>query len=127
MSERQLWYAIQLMQILALGLIKIAALSFYRRIFCPLKPSILNTTIWILICLTVTWTITCIITYVAACGSHPSAAWEGNIPYVLYCGKNTLPFEEAYAISDFVLDVFVLATPIPSVRSTYNIALGQGR
>ena len=114
------------MQILALGLIKIAALSFYRRIFCPHKSSILNTTIWVLIYLTIAWTVGCIISYVAACGSHPSAAWEGNIPYVLYCGKNTLPFEEAYAISDFALDVFVLAIPIPSVWSNFPTSLGRG-
>lgn len=108
------------MQILALGLIKTAALSFYRRIFCPQKPSVLNSIIWALICLTVTWTIACIAAYVAACGSHPAAAWAGNVPYVLYCGKQTLPFEEAYAASDFVLDVFVLVTPIPSVRYTFS-------
>lgn len=34
-----------------------------------------------------------------------------------YCYR-TLVFEEAYAISDFILDILVLVIPLPSVRGT---------
>ena len=54
--------------------------------------------------LTIVWALAFIIAYVAACGTHPTAAWESQTSYLQYC-ITLLQFEEAYAISDFVLDV----------------------
>ena len=67
--------------------------------------------------LTVGWAVALIITYVTACGTHPAAAWESEISYVRYC-KSSLHWEEAFAISDFILDLLVLTLPLPLVRSS---------
>ena len=64
--------------------------------------------------LTIGWALAFIIAYVTACGAHPAAAWESQMSYLQYCLK-TLQFEEAYAISDFILDVIVLLLPLPLV------------
>ena len=116
LTRYQLLFAIQILQIPALALIKSAAFSFYRRIFCPHRQGALNSLLGGLIILTVGWGVAMIITYVTACGTHPAAAWESEISYVRYC-KSTLHWEEAFAISDFILDVLVLIIPLPLVWS----------
>ena len=75
---------------------------------------ILKQAIWILIGLTTIWAVGFLSYYVAACDSHPDAAWGGLLPFAQYCIK-TEKYEEAYAISDFLLDTFVLMIPLPSV------------
>ena len=55
-----------------------------------------------------------IIAYVTGCGAHPAAAWESQVSYFQNCLK-TSQFEDAYAISDFILDVIVLVLPLPRV------------
>lgn len=64
--------------------------------------------------LTTVWALAFIIAYVTACGTHPAAAWESQMSYLQYCIKS-LQFEEAYAISDFILDVIVIVLPLPLV------------
>ena len=64
--------------------------------------------------LTIVWVLAFVIAYVTACGTHPAAAWESQMSYLQYCIKS-LQFEEAYAISNFILDVIVLALPLPLV------------
>ena len=110
----QLLYAIQILQIPALALIKCAAFYFYSRIFCPHRRSTLSYLLWGLISLTTVWAVAFIIAYVTACGTHPAAAWESQMSYLQYCIRS-LQFEEAYAISDFILDVIVLILPLPLV------------
>ncbi|KAL8782484.1 MAG: hypothetical protein Q9195_009633 [Heterodermia aff. obscurata] len=102
--------------ILDLAIIKIAALAFFRRVFCTHRPSLLDTIIRTLIFLIVIWAIAFIIFYASACGNHPTAAWEGNAGGVipLSC-RITAQFEEAYAITDFAFDLLVLVVPIPSI------------
>ena len=116
-NNGQLWFVIQLVQIPTLALIKVAALCFYRRLFVTSRGRLLNKIIWAIIILTTAWAISFIAFYVAACGSHVKAAWGGYLPFSQYC-LTTERFEEAYAISDFMLDTFVLIVPIPSVCST---------
>ena len=82
---------------------------------------ILKQIIWILIALTTMWAVGFLTYYVAACGSHPDAAWGGLLPFAQYCIK-TERFEEAYAISDFLLDTFVLIVPLPSVSAPSDFA-----
>ena len=100
---------------------KVAALAFYKRLFVT-STGILNRAIWILIILTTIWAIGFVTYYAAACGSHPDAAWGGLLPFAQYCIKTEL-FEEAYAISDFLLDTFVLIIPLPSVNAVFNSVL----
>ena len=116
--DLQLIYALQMLQILDLALIKIAALSFFRRVFCICRPSLLNSIIWGLIFLIIAWAIAFITFYASACGNHPNAAWggqmEGNVSFARYC-LITEPVMQAYAITDFFFDFLVLLVPIPSV------------
>ncbi|KAF7889887.1 uncharacterized protein EAF02_002302 [Botrytis sinoallii] len=115
----KLWYNIQILQIWALASIKTAAIFFYRRIFVPsARNSVLN---WILlgsIGIIIAWAIGFTAFSVAACGSHLTAAWSGYIGFATYCLR-TEKFEQAYAISDFLLDTFVLAVPLPSIWSLH--------
>ncbi|CAG8955511.1 hypothetical protein HYFRA_00009463 [Hymenoscyphus fraxineus] len=113
----KLIYALQIIQLVALSIIKITALAFYRRVFCSVRPSPMNTIIWILIIITTAWGIGFIGFYAGGCGRHPAAAWQGNLPFLEYCIDLTPKFEKSFAISDFILDTFVLAVPLPSVGS----------
>ncbi|CAG8979098.1 hypothetical protein HYALB_00000229 [Hymenoscyphus albidus] len=119
-----LLYAIQHIQILALTLIKLSALAFYRRIFCAVKPSPLNYIIWTLIGLCVAWAIAFVSFYAASCGSHPQATWQGIFPFIQYCLVLSEKFEESFAISDFILDTLVLVVPLPSI---WSLKITQGR
>ncbi len=47
------------------------------------------------------------------CGTHFSALWDGT--YRQYCTLS-FPFLYGLAVSDFLLDVWILALPIPGVR-----------
>ncbi|KAM3080819.1 hypothetical protein ACMFMG_004773 [Clarireedia jacksonii] len=120
----KLVFALQILQLFALTLIKCSALAFYRRVFCTVRPSLLNTVIWILIIITTAWGIGFIGFYAGSCGSHPSAAWQGNIPFIKYCRDITPKFEQAFAASDFILDSFVLIIPIPSI---WHLRMTKGR
>lgn len=74
----------------------------------------------------VAWVISFVVFYSLSCGSHLSALWGGDLSFVEYCVKLTEKFEEAYAISDFILDSLVLLVPLPSVsRSTFPKARGR--
>ncbi|KAF4635034.1 hypothetical protein G7Y89_g3062 [Cudoniella acicularis] len=115
----KLWFIIQLIQISALSIIKVAALFFYRRIFvASTRSNILNRIIWILMTIIFLWGIGFTAFYIVACGSHVPAAWSGFIGFATYC-LDTEKFEEAYAISDFLIDTFVLAIPLPSIWSLH--------
>ena len=103
------------MQIVALAIIKIAALQFYRRIFVT-RNGTLNKIIWTLQALIVVWCIGFFGYYPGACDSHPEAAWSGYVGFAQYCIKSE-KFEQAFGISDFLLDTAVLVVPLPSVRN----------
>jgi hypothetical protein len=118
----QLWFIIHILQIPALASIKIAALFFYRRIFVTSsKQRVLNWITWILIVIIIIWGMGFTGYYIGACDSHILAAWSGYLGFATYCLKTEL-FEQAYAVSDFMLDTMVLVIPLPSVRITYNTA-----
>lgn len=46
------------------------------------------------------------------CGTHFSAAWDGN--YEKYCTLS-FPYLYGFAISDFLLDIWILSLPVPRV------------
>ncbi|KAL8830371.1 MAG: hypothetical protein Q9191_001481 [Dirinaria sp. TL-2023a] len=112
--ESQLLEAFQFIQILTLGAIKLGALFFYRRIFCPhgnyTSFGIVNT---IAIVTIILWTMSMFIMNALQCGSHISALWASTASvYVKYC-THTFPFEEGFSVSNFLLDLFILLLPIP--------------
>ncbi|KAF4628103.1 hypothetical protein G7Y89_g10045 [Cudoniella acicularis] len=116
-------FSIQILQLIELSFIKCSALAFYRRVFCSIRPSILNTVIWVLMSLTVAWAVSFIIFYTTTCGTHLDASWEGDIPFLKYCINSAEKFYKAFAISDFILDTLVLLVPIPSVRALLHFVV----
>lgn len=48
------------------------------------------------------------------CGTHFSALWTSRSDYLKYCGA-AHPYLLSLSISDFLLDIWILALPIPQV------------
>lgn len=112
-AELTLWqceFAFNIMAPLALGLIKLSVLCFYRRIFRGRVFNILN---WILIALVVLWTLGFFLVQVFDCRNHFSTNW-GTLSQLQKCLSS---FNQllAYSISDVIIDVFILALPVPLV------------
>lgn len=55
------------------------------------------------------------------CGTHFSALWDGN--YEKYCTLS-FPFLYGLAVSDFLLDIWILSLPVPRVLRL-NAALSK--
>lgn len=51
------------------------------------------------------------------CGTHFSALWDGS--YLQYC-TISFPFLYGLAVSDFLLDVWILALPIPRIMQLHT-------
>lgn len=60
------------------------------------------------------WLVTFVLLAGFECSTHFSALWDGT--YGKYC-TISFPYLYGLAISDFLLDVWILALPIPSVCS----------
>jgi hypothetical protein len=90
-----------------------AALLFYYRIFCAeVKRNAQHTIIVVFMVITVLWTIAMTIMNGLQCGTHISALW--NSDFLKYC-IYVYPFEEGFAISNFLLDLFIILIPLPKV------------
>ena len=50
------------------------------------------------------------------CGSHFSMLWADVSQYIEYC-IYVFPFVMGFAISNFLLDLLILALPLPKVRT----------
>lgn len=113
----QLLEAFQFIQILALGCIKLGALFFYRRIFSTGNGlGSFNTVLYLCMTIIVLWTIAMTVMNALQCGSHVSALWTTEVSaYLEYC-IYAFPFLTGFAISNFLLDLLVLAVPLPKVR-----------
>ncbi|MCJ1373636.1 hypothetical protein MMC20_004864 [Loxospora ochrophaea] len=90
-TRKALW-AIELMQIPALGCTKLSFLFFYRRIFRQGKGKIFDV-------LTIT---------------RPSSYWGSLADNAEYCVPISV-LQNAYAISDFLLDVIIISFPMPLI------------
>ena len=113
----QTYYAFELVQTPTYGFIKVAALVFFRRIFC-VKGSRdwFNTTTLVMIVVIVLWTVAFEVLAASQCGTHPSALWSGSTKYFEYCSI-ALPYLLSFSVSDFITDVMILIVPIPMIWS----------
>ena len=112
-AELTIWqceYAFNIMAPLALGLIKLSVLCFYRRIFRGRVFDIIN---WTLIALVVLWTLGFFLVQVFDCRTHFSTNW-GTLRQLQKC-LDTFSQFLAYTVSDVIIDVFILALPVPLV------------
>lgn len=102
-------YAYQLLGTIGLWVIKLSVLFFYRRIFSVGALRIVNT---VFMCLTVAWGLAFTFTVAFQC-TPVSTLWnEFEIEYGNACIK-VQDFYLAVAISDLILDIMILALPIP--------------
>jgi len=102
---------------LCLACTKISVLFFYRRIFCVHGRRetfyVLTTgTIGVVVC----WLIAFEFSGWFQCGSHISALWDGS--YLEYC-THSFPYLYGLAISDFLLDIWILVLPFPQILNLH--------
>ena len=111
LKQSQCEYAFNIMSPLALGLIKLSILFFYRRIFRGRLFDWLN---WSLIISVMLWTLGFFLTQVFDCGTRFATNWGllADLEKCLSTFKQLL----AYSISDVIIDVFIVLLPLPLVR-----------
>lgn len=109
--ELQCRYSSELVTTLNLGIIKISILLFYRRLFIVKSFAIASA---IMIGVVAAWTAAFEAAMIAQC-SPPRLFWElFEIDYTPHC-INVQMMYLGLAASDLILDVTVLAFPIPMV------------
>jgi hypothetical protein len=113
----EMFFAFDIFAVLSMGLTKISALFFFKRIFCTgHKKEVFNYITIGSVIIIVLWMIAFLIMSFFECGTHISAEWTSDAAVAAkYCTHN-YPVLEGLAISDFLLDIFVLLLPIPKVR-----------
>ena len=96
---------------------KMSALFFYRRIFCVGQAGqserIFNVATIISLVIVGCWLVTFDFLEGFQCGTHFSALWDGT--WHKYCHL-TFPYLYGLTVSNLLLDVWILALPIPLVR-----------
>ena len=118
-----MFFAFDIFAVLCMGLTKISALFFFRRVFFTgHKREIFNYIAIASIGVVSLWMIAFLIMSFFECGTHISAEWTSDTKIAAkYCTHN-YPVLEGLAISDFLLDFWILILPIPKVRC-YPISL----
>jgi len=102
------YYAYVIIFILAIGLVKISVLLFYRRIF--VNKGFRQISLGLLV-LMILWTTAFFLARTFTCGTHFTAFWESGPAIAKYCFSYQ-DIEFGFAISDVVTDLMVLATPL---------------
>ena len=114
LTVTQVEYAVQLMHPLALGCIKASFMMFYRRIFCAGQRTWFSIfTSFMLIIITL-WSLTFCLAFIFRCGTHFWANWNTIMSLIVYCPA-AFGVQEAFAISDFIMDIMVILAPVPAV------------
>lgn len=114
----QVEFAFELMQVLALGFVKLSVLFFYRRIFCTIQGGAFDHINKIMIVISIAWMVAFFFSHLFSCGTSFYAQW-GSIEDTLVHCKGSLLMENAFGISDFVTDAMVLVLPIPKVMKSF--------
>ncbi|OAA44135.1 hypothetical protein NOR_03863 [Metarhizium rileyi] len=114
-SSAKTQLALNLLSIASLGFVKLSALFFYKRIFCVAgRKATFNIIVLASIVTVICWMVTYEFLIGFQCGTHIEALWNGTGPK--YC-TSQWPGILSQAISDFLLDFWVLLLPIyPIVR-----------
>lgn len=113
--------AFSLLVICCLGLTKLSALFFYKRIFCVGgRKAILNIIVTASLVIVALWLVTFLFILGFQCGTHFSSQWKGNS--IKYCWR-VYPLLLASTISDTILEVWVLALPIYPVCRLPSITI----
>jgi hypothetical protein len=101
----------QIITIPALGAVKLSALFFYYRIFCPHKNGPTRLVIFSVILIVILWTLFNLCVAVFACGTNVKLFFGGPSAKCI----NILLWLYTLSITDLITDVMVLVLPIPLV------------
>ncbi|OAQ59465.2 hypothetical protein VFPPC_14778 [Pochonia chlamydosporia 170] len=100
---------------LTLGMTKLSAVCFYRRIFCfGSHRDALNCITMIFIFLVLVWTVTFIVVPLSLCG--PLKCIDRDIRHATQFDRYASYFK-GFSVSDSILDVAVLVLPLPKIWS----------
>lgn len=113
-----------MLQVLALGCVKLSFLFFYRRVFTTGTSTWFSKTTTSLIIVVLGWTIAFFFALLFACKGNWSAWWGSVLDLSTKCVQ-TLKLELALVTSDFVTDVLIMVLPIPMVRLEQDTTLRE--
>ncbi|MCJ1227625.1 hypothetical protein MMC12_004281 [Toensbergia leucococca] len=114
-SAEAIEWAVQLMQVLQLGFVKLSFIFFFRRIFSVGKASRFNQFAMGMIVLIILWTMAFFFSILFACRGHLSAWWRDTHAQVTISCINVLVFEQGYPAADCIMDFMIIAMPIPMI------------
>jgi hypothetical protein len=112
----QITWAFELIQIPALGLVKLSFTYFYRRVFCTgtgparIVEYVTVALIWII----VAWTTSFFFAFLFISDVNFAAWWTSIKTVKKYCGK-FLELQLGYSMSDFITAVIVFVLPLPTI------------
>ena len=69
------------------------------------------------------WAIAFFLIDIFACGGHVTASWGSLEEQSKYCDTIGYTSEEGFAVSDLIIDIFVIASPLPLVSGSYPSVL----
>ncbi|ORY16642.1 hypothetical protein BCR34DRAFT_597641 [Clohesyomyces aquaticus] len=118
--SKKIEFAVILLSIITLSLVKLSFLFFYGRIFIYDRGNLRsarNVCIGILIGFVILWCLGFSITYLSACRADFSAHWSSK-SFETKC-TNTFWMLYGLAISDFIMDCLIIILPIPIIWQLY--------
>ncbi|APA06872.1 predicted protein [Sclerotinia sclerotiorum 1980 UF-70] len=104
----------ELLQIPALGLVKLSLILFYRRVFTRNAAPRFNIVTWFMIIIILIWTLSFFFSILFICGLDFSAYWTSTIVEKAHC-VDTDRLHNAFAISDVVTDFVIICLPVPMI------------
>ncbi|CAG8956466.1 hypothetical protein HYFRA_00003851 [Hymenoscyphus fraxineus] len=108
----------ELLQVPAMGLIKLSLLFFYRRVFTKSVARTFNIVSWVVIFIVITWTVSFFFSLVFICGTDFDAYWQSTVIEKAHC-VDTSKLHNAFAISDVVTDFIIICLPMPMIWSLH--------
>ncbi|KAM0796353.1 hypothetical protein BDR22DRAFT_812102 [Usnea florida] len=104
----------ELIQVPALGCIKLSFLLLYRRVFANRAARGVRWANWSMVAIVTAWTIGYFFTLLFLCGTNFKAYWTSSTTEKDEC-LPTKPVHLGYAISDVITDVLTIVLPIPEI------------
>ncbi|KAF2692091.1 hypothetical protein K458DRAFT_381916 [Lentithecium fluviatile CBS 122367] len=105
-------YAMDLMIVPALCLIKLSFLAFYKRIFCVQKLATVRYIINTLMIFVILWGLAYWLVHLFICGTNFNAFWSSFEDLRTKCIES-LKMELSFSITDFITDSIILIMPMP--------------
>ncbi|QSZ30119.1 hypothetical protein DSL72_004639 [Monilinia vaccinii-corymbosi] len=104
----------ELLQIPALGFVKLSLIFFYRRVFTRDAAPRFNVVTWLMIGIIIIWTLAFFFAILFVCGTDFSAYWTSTIVERDNC-VDTDKLHNAFAMSDVATDFVIISLPVPMI------------